>query len=78
MGEANYTLIETRLIQDTELSWKAKGILVYLLGKVHSDDIVTLDDLLAQASDTKESLFEGIQELQEKGYLQQSILEQLA
>jgi len=53
-------------ILDQEISWKAKGILAFLLQypDVHVKDIV------AQATDGRNGVMTGINELEARGYLQ--------
>lgn len=63
-----YTMINNRLLHDKKLSWKAKGILAYLLSlpddwKVYETEIVN------HAADGIGSLRSGIEELIENDYI---------
>ena len=52
--------------KDTELSWKAKGIAIYLMTSI---DVQAVEDLIEVSKDGVTSLMSGIKELEEKGYL---------
>lgn len=55
------------IYHDASLSWKAKGILTYLVG--HPSGWQTrIDDLVQHASDGVESVKSGLKELQARGY----------
>lgn len=64
----NYSIIHNELLRRTDLSWKAKGIMCYLLS-LPSDWIIYLDELVKHASDGRDSFRSGWKELQEKGYV---------
>lgn len=63
-----YTVVPNSLAQDTDLSWKARGILVYLLSKP-DDWKVRKNHLADEATDGKHSLNSGLQELEDAGYI---------
>lgn len=63
-----FVQIDKRPINDERLSWKAKGILVYLLSKP-DDWKVWIKDLVKRAHDGKASVRSGIQELMDAGYV---------
>ena len=67
--EQNYTTIDNRVIQSEELSWKAKGILVYLLSLPHDWDL-HLSEVARHATDGKHSLKSGVKELRENGFVE--------
>lgn len=71
--ENPYLMMHKQSLQDRGLSWKAKGILAYLLSlpdnwKLYQSELVT------HSKDGKESLKNGMNELMDKGYLRRSWL----
>lgn len=64
----NYTVFSNELIANAELSWKAKGILMYLLSKP-VDWQTRLEDVVKHGKDGREAVLSGIKELKEAGYL---------
>ena len=52
---------------DTQVSWKAKGILLYFL--THPDAVITQADLVQAGVDGREAVRSGLRELVEAGYL---------
>lgn len=67
--KSKYSIISNSIMQDTNLSWKAKGILCYLL-HLPDDWKINLVHLEKQATDGIESLRSGFKELQDSGYIQ--------
>lgn len=64
-----FVQIDKNILSDKQLSWKAKGILVYLLSK--PDDWVTyLTDIENQSTDGRDSVSSGVKELLAVGYLE--------
>jgi len=64
-----YVMVNKQLLNNTELSWKAKGLLTYLLSlpdnwKIYEDEIVK------HAKDGKDSLKSAIKELIANGYIE--------
>jgi len=64
-----YVMVNKQLLNNTELSWKGKGLLTYLLSlpdnwKIYEDEIVK------HAKDGKDSLKSAIKELIENGYIE--------
>lgn len=55
-------------LRDPRLSWRAKGIAAYLLGKPPGWQIWT-NDLVHRSSDGRDSVLAGLRELEEYGYL---------
>ena len=53
---------------DSSLSWKAKGILAYLLGKP-SNWILRIEDICNHAADGRAAVVAGIRELRKAGYV---------
>lgn len=52
---------------DTQLSWKAKGILLYFLA--HPNEAITQADLVQAGVDGRDAVASGLRELTEAGYL---------
>lgn len=66
--ERNYTVLDNTFIQDTSLSWKAKGLMTYFLS-LPDDWVIHFSEIEKHATDGKASLRSAINELKEKGYL---------
>ncbi len=64
----DYTVINNTFIRDTGLSWKAKGVMTYLLSLPDNWEI-RLSEVKNHATDGKDSLYSAVKELKEKGYL---------
>ena len=65
----NYSVISNVHLQDDSLSWKAKGLLSYLLS-LPDDWQIYLEHLKNQSTDGRDSTRTGIKELLEKGYIE--------
>ena len=66
--EGNYSVICNGFLKRKDLSWKAKGVLAYLL-HLPDDWELHFDELKQHATDGKSSLRTGINELREEGYI---------
>lgn len=66
--QTNYTVIHNSYVKYEKLSWKAKGILTYLL-TLPNDWKININDLVKRSTDGINSLRAGIKELQEAGYI---------
>ena len=64
----NFTVLDNSVMQNDNLSWKAKGILTYLLS-LPTDWDVHLKEIEEHATDGITSLRSGIKELREAGYI---------
>jgi hypothetical protein len=64
----SWVIMDTRPLSDDRLSWKAKGILSYLLGKP-DDWEVRIGDLIKRATDGDHAVRSAIKELIETGYI---------
>jgi len=62
-----YTVIDNTGLNDPRLSFKAKGILVYLLSKPDDWEII-VSQLVASGKDGYDSVMTGIRELRKYGY----------
>jgi hypothetical protein len=63
-----FTQISNILIEDSRLSWKAKGILMYLMSRPDNWK-VNKTDLQKKAVEGRDSVQSGLDELKELGYL---------
>lgn len=70
--ENPYVVISKEGLEDTRLSWKARGILSYLLGKPDTWKVV-MEHLKKEAPDGARSLRSGLLELQFFGYLEKFV-----
>ncbi len=61
-------ILATEILEDETISWKAKGILTYLLSLPEQKEM-KLSELSRFATDGKTSLKSGLEELEEAGYL---------
>ena len=66
--EKNFTVLDNTFIKDTRLSWKAKGLMTYLLS-LPDDWTIHLSEIEKHASDGKSALRSAINELKDLGYL---------
>jgi DnaD/phage-associated family protein len=66
--EDNYTVVNNYCLRDNRLSWKAKGLLVYLLS-LPDDWQIYQDELIQHSTDGISSTSSGIRELMEYGYI---------
>lgn len=64
----NFVTVHKSFIHDENLSWKAKGILLYLLSRP-DDWQVYETELNKHSSDGRDSLRTGIKELEQAGYI---------
>jgi hypothetical protein len=66
--ENPYVQIDKTVLNDQRLSWKAKGLLAFLLSKPDHWEI-NIKNLIKQAKDGKEAVYSGIKELIKFGYI---------
>jgi hypothetical protein len=65
----NFTVVPNEILRKVELSWKAKGLMAYLLGM--SDDwIVYKKDLCTRSTDGYDSTIKAFNELVVAGYIE--------
>ncbi|MEB6059560.1 conserved phage C-terminal domain-containing protein [Staphylococcus pseudoxylosus] len=67
----NFVMVHKNFIHDSNLSWKAKGILLYLLSRPDDWQIYETE-LEKHSSDGLSGLKSGIKELEEIGYIQRN------
>ncbi|MTV47741.1 hypothetical protein GJ688_01930 [Heliobacillus mobilis] len=63
-----YAMIDKGVLNDKRLSWRAKGLLAYLLSKP-DDWRVNINDLVNQSKDGRDAVYATLQELEEAGYI---------
>ena len=68
MRKDNFTMVGNEVLRRKDLSWKAKGIFVYLVS-LPPDWVIYLDEVQRHSTDGRTSFRSGIQELKDKGYL---------
>lgn len=66
-----YVMIDKRFFEDERLSWKAKGLLGYLLSRPDNWK-VKIYDLINRSTDGRDSVYSGLKELEKFGYLENS------
>ena len=67
-AENPFVMIDKNVFEDTSLSFKAKGILGYLLSRPN-DWTLIIADIQKRSTDGKDSVKNGIDELIERGYI---------
>ncbi len=68
MKRSGFTIINNGVLNDTQLSWKAKGLFAYLWSQSDSWDFYEVE-VLKHSTDGRASLRAGLKELEEHGYL---------
>jgi len=68
-----FAIIPNELLADTRLSWKAKGVLCYLLS-MPPDWKVYTEEIAKHSTDGIKSLNSAIKELIELGYIKRDII----
>lgn len=68
-SEHPWTTVPDSLAQDSDLSWKARGILLYLLS-LPEEWTVRKYEIAENATDGSHALESGLDELEEAGYLE--------
>ncbi|MBF0230480.1 MAG: hypothetical protein HQK63_13000 [Desulfamplus sp.] len=64
----NFSIVSNSPFTSNQLSWKAKGILIYLLTKPNDWNLI-INDLVNHSKDGKTSTLSGIDELIQAGYI---------
>lgn len=62
-----FAVISKSFLEDENLSWKAKGILAYLLTKPDNWKVI-IGDLVNRSTDGKTAIYSALKELKEQGY----------
>ncbi len=63
-----FTMVANEVLRSEVLSWKAKGLYAYLFSKPEGWDFAG-DRIVKEGLDKRHSVFAGLRELEEKGYL---------
>lgn len=64
---SNFVMIDKAFLEDTRLSYKAKGMLAYLLSKPDNWKVI-VTNLVNNSTDGKASIYAGLKELKDCGY----------
>lgn len=64
----NYVVMNRAALQDKELSWKAKGLMAYMLS-MPDDWTFYMDELMKHSTDGEASFRSGFKELTDRGYV---------
>jgi hypothetical protein len=64
----NYTIVPNEWLRDQRLSYKAKGILAYIMSH-RADYELTVEQMVEQSSDGAGAIYSGLKELVDVGYL---------
>ena len=64
---SNFVMMDKSFLEDIRLSYKAKGILAYLLSKPDNWKVI-VGNLVNYSTDGKASVYAGLKELKECGY----------
>jgi DNA-binding MarR family transcriptional regulator len=67
--DESYAIIDPTFLSDERMSWKAKGLLAYLLSKP-SNWRVYVSDLVKRSKDGKDAVYSALRELEACGYLE--------
>lgn len=67
--DSSYTIIDPYFLSDERLSWKAKGLLSYLLSKP-ANWRVYVSDLVKRSKDGKDAVYSALKELEAAGYIE--------
>ena len=62
-----FVMLDRAFLENPNLSWKAKGILAYLLSKPDNWKVI-ISNLVNNATDGKAAVYSGLAELREHGY----------
>lgn len=63
-----FSIIDHTIVKDPRLSFKAKGIICYILTKP-DDWTINVTDLINQSSDSRTAIMSGLRELEKYGYI---------
>ena len=66
--EDNFTRVHNEVLRRSDISWKAKGILVYILS-LPDDWTIYLEEIVKHSTDGMTSFRAGWKELKDKGYV---------
>ena len=64
----NYSVISNEFIRRKDLSWKAKGILTYIL-TLPDDWVININEIMTHATEGEKAFRSGWKELKDAGYV---------
>ncbi|WHX49119.1 helix-turn-helix domain-containing protein [Paenibacillus woosongensis] len=67
--DSSYAIIDPFFLSDERLSWKAKGLLGYLLSKPYNWRLY-VSDLVKRSKDGKDAVYSALKELEAAGYIE--------
>ena len=67
----NFVMMDKEFLKNENLSWKAKGILAYLLSKPDNWKVIA-SSLVNSATDGEGSVYKGLSESKEQGYYEET------
>ena len=68
--QKGFTIVDNSVLNDANLSWKAKGIFMYLWGQAERQELFYKKEIAKHSTDGLASLRSGLKELEQRGYLQ--------
>lgn len=71
MKRSHFSIIHNEVVRRSDISWKAKGIMVYILS-LPDDWVIYLEEVAKHATDGMSSFRTGWDELKAKGYVKRS------
>ncbi len=69
--QGNFTVVQNELIEHPELTYKAKGIFMYLWSRVNMPSwTYNMKDIVGQSKDGKDAVLSGIRELETHRFIE--------
>lgn len=68
LPERSYVVVGNEVVRDRRLSWKARGLLIYLLSRPEGWTVAATR-LAADGPDGRDAVLSGLRELETVGYL---------
>ena len=69
--ERNFVIIDKQCLEESTLSWKAKGLHSYIMS-LPPDWQINIKDLATRSKDARDSVRTALKELEDAGYLKRS------
>ena len=73
--EKDYTVVNNHILRDNTLSWRARGLFVYILSKPTTWKVYT-KDLINQATEGRDAMRKAMAELIKAGYIEKHQINQ--
>lgn len=67
--KSNFTQVQNEFLEDNRLSWKAKGVLIYLLSRPEEGWTVNQQDIINRSKDSGTAVKSALKELKALKYL---------